>query len=668
MEKKLIVLSLFLSLFVLLFSLWPQKAFSYKDLESQAKDYYYQGDLEKARDLYITLLDEESPYLYYDLAIIHRELHEHEEAIDLLRYLAHLYPEEPLWLRELGIFYYTIGHSSQAIEHLRESLSLASNREAYYYLGLSLREGGDYNGSHRSLQEALAIDPTFALAYYQLALLYDYLEMIEEAIEYYLLSLRYDSSMTEIHTLLGERYLELGDFHLAYQRFQRAVIVNPNSLNKARLQEMEDRFPNFAKKDDKEEQRNDLGEIQWIRSKPAPFQEGAPIVRVMLLEEVEALNIMMSGPFLIRDGQGGEVLGQGEGETIWEVRRAPHGYIFAQENKEIPFLSSIYLEMKDERVSFLLFHVLYGHGQFWAGVENRQYRGDLELLIKERGIMAINHLHVEEYLYSVVPSEMPSSWPMEALKAQAVAARSYTLRRLGEGEYDLCSTVLSAVYRGLIAEHPRSREAVDATKGEVLLHNGTIIDAVYSSNAGGHTESSASIWGGERAYLQPVSTDHSPKEPPLSPGELRAWLKEGPPSYSYYPPYSAPNLYRWVRSFQAKKLEEIYSIGRIYDITILSRGEGGSVLSLALKGEEGEVILKGSSIRPAFQNLRSSRFFVERIYDDLGHLKELLFYGGGFGHGVGMGQTEAAAMANEGRSYLEILSFFYQDTQREMLY
>lgn len=636
-------------------------------LEEQGRIYYYQGDLKKARDLYISLLEEEEDHSnYYHLAIIYMELNQDREALHLLLKLHSLYPDDPRWLRELGIFYHNRGAFLSAREALERSLLLIPHRETYYYLGLSQWELGDYHSSHESLKEAIYHYPTFALAYYQLARLYDSLQMIEEAIDYYHLALKYDSSMTEIHTLLGERYLELGDLQRAYHHFQRAVMVHEDSLSQARLMEMEHRFPHLFPLEE-EEDLQDFEELQWIKREPDPSREETPVVRVMLLEGVEELHLMTSGPFLLRDGPGGDILEEGEGEKSWQIKRGSHSYALMKGDIEITFTESLYMELSDPSDIFLLFHILYGHGYFWAGLENRQYRGDLEIRVRDDGMMAINHLHIEEYLYSVVPSEMPASWPLEALKAQAVAARSYTLRRLGGEEYDLCSTVLSAVYRGLMAEHPQSTAAVDATRGEVLFYEDQMIDALYSSNVGGHTESSASIWGGERAYLQPVSTDYTPLVSPLSPGDLRNWLMEASPSYSNSS-FTGPNIYRWVRSFPVERLEELLSMSPIKDIRVLSRAHGGSVLSLAIIGEEEERIFKGSSIRSFFHHLRSTRFSVERIFHQEGHLKEILLYGGGFGHGVGMGQSEAAAMAREGYSYLDILHLFYQNVEQRVLY
>ncbi|MCL2236484.1 MAG: SpoIID/LytB domain-containing protein, partial [Defluviitaleaceae bacterium] len=128
----------------------------------------------------------------------------------------------------------------------------------------------------------------------------------------------------------------------------------------------------------------------------------------------------------------------------------------------------------------------------------RQYRGIIEVNRFGRdSVSAVNVVHMNEYLFSVVPSEMPASWEMEALKAQAVAARTFTLYRMASWagqDYNLCDTVFSQVYSGVFREHYRTTEAVLQTADLVILHNGQPILAAYSSCAGGHTANSEDVW------------------------------------------------------------------------------------------------------------------------------------------------------------------------------
>lgn len=146
---------------------------------------------------------------------------------------------------------------------------------------------------------------------------------------------------------------------------------------------------------------------------------------------------------------------------------------------------------------------------------DRPYRGQIEVMIKDRTastteLSAVNVVGLEQYLAGVVPLEMPSEWPEEALKAQAVAARSYALaRRVGRRGFDLYADVRSQVYGGIAAEHPRATAAVQATAGEVLLWEGMPIDALFHSTSGGATADVAEVFGTAVPYLVSVDDPHS---------------------------------------------------------------------------------------------------------------------------------------------------------------
>ena len=131
-----------------------------------------------------------------------------------------------------------------------------------------------------------------------------------------------------------------------------------------------------------------------------------------------------------------------------------------------------------------------------------KYRGEIAMYVNNSTITPINFVDMEQYLYSVVPSEMPGSWSVEALKAQSVAARTYTTNSLGKhGVYDLCDTVHCQSYNGINNEYPNSTTAVQGTAGKRLYSNNKLIDAVYFSSDGGATLSSEDVWNNALPYL-----------------------------------------------------------------------------------------------------------------------------------------------------------------------
>lgn len=152
---------------------------------------------------------------------------------------------------------------------------------------------------------------------------------------------------------------------------------------------------------------------------------------------------------------------------------------------------------------------------------NRTYRGDFELSALNGKLAVINELPFEEYLYSVVAVEMYPAWPIEALKAQAVAARSYALNKgLGFQIAHVVDTTLSQAYYGTNVESPNSTAAVEATKGEVALYNGQVIEALFSSSAGGMSANSEEIWNNSVPYLKAVESPDDASE-----ANLLSWYR-----------------------------------------------------------------------------------------------------------------------------------------------
>ena len=143
----------------------------------------------------------------------------------------------------------------------------------------------------------------------------------------------------------------------------------------------------------------------------------------------------------------------------------------------------------------------------FVSAKNRWYRGILIIQNKNHKLTVINDVNMEDYLKGVVPSEMPSSWEIEALKAQAVAARSYALANLGKRAslgFDLKDTPEDQAYGGATAETARTNHAVDETSGLVLTYNYKVVSAFYSASAGGHTVNSKQVWGSDLPYIRAV--------------------------------------------------------------------------------------------------------------------------------------------------------------------
>lgn len=306
-------------------------------------------------------------------------------------------------------------------------------------------------------------------------------------------------------------------------------------------------------------------------------------------------------------------------------------------------------------------------GNCLLGVGNRYYRGSILLkpTLKNGAtqISAINLLPVEDYLLSVVPSEVPRSWPAEALKAQAVAARSYAYANLNKNQklgFDVRDTVDDQVYLGVQSESEETNRACAETRGIVLKHNGKVISAFFHSTSGGTTEVSESVWGKPLPYLKSVY-DYDDESPHFNwqrevkvPTLTNLLQQAGGPQSNGSGNISAP---------VSPLLSDGSSRGeRVLALLVVSRypGEAKRVKNLMVVGESRIRLLSGAEARKLF-NLPSTQFSVYQNGD------AFIFGGRGFGHGLGLSQWGAKALADRGYNAAQILSYYYKDVTIESL-
>lgn len=327
-------------------------------------------------------------------------------------------------------------------------------------------------------------------------------------------------------------------------------------------------------------------------------------------------------------------------------------------------------------------------------IEGSQFRGEVTAKRSSSSDMAVvNRLSLEEYLYGVVPREMPASWPLEALKAQAVAARGYAITIMGkyrEDGFDLCNTVSSQVYGGYDVEQSSTNRAVDETKSMILTYNGEPIPPYYHSNSGGQTEDSENVWSTVLPYIRGV------KDP----------FSEGTPNSTWSVQLTLPEL-------QAAMAKNNMDVGEIKNIRITEVSPNGRVLSLVVEGTKGKETLKKEASRSVF-GLRSTWFQVMlqgegtiyvkskdqeapgvisphqlhvisaegskelknpaniQIYNGESYKgidsnpEAVLIEGKGYGHGLGMSQHGAKAMAEKNYNFKDILTHYYTDVKVEL--
>lgn len=387
--------------------------------------------------------------------------------------------------------------------------------------------------------------------------------------------------------------------------------------------------------------------------------------------------------------------------------------IFAQADNDIAFIVDLPSSLQIAKPSIKTIEY-----------ENKTYRGRIELLIKNSQFNIINNVDIEEYLCGVVPAEMPASWNIEALRAQAVAARTYAKYsvkvHLADG-YNLCSSTHCQVYGGISSEVDSSNRAVKDTEGVCIYSEGQLIDAVFTPSSGGYSSDAKDVWGKDTSYLKGVkdvfdTTNHI-----------------------------------WERAFSLSDLTEAAKdIGTVKSVTLKRGAKSGRVKELILNGSSGEKRLVKEDIRNFFKllggALKSSRFTLhsegvampantpynsedlslsvlskdgnvidknvndisvtdadgnisklpdyitdaslvaekinketenfpeneanfiisetsegEEILDETSISDPVIFKGAGYGHGVGMSQYGAQKMADMGYDYIQILKHYYRD-------
>jgi len=273
------------------------------------------------------------------------------------------------------------------------------------------------------------------------------------------------------------------------------------------------------------------------------------------------------------------------------------------------------------------------NGYVW--IDNRWYRGKTQLVPTGNGITTINHVDIEQYLPSVVGAEMIPSWPQEALKAQAVAARSYALHERSKSKsplYDLGGTTSYQVYKGITSETNTTQAAVSATTGQVMTYNGSIILAAFHASSGGHTENVEDVWIEPLPYLRGV-VDYD----------------QGTPSYQWTETFSSSDLGR-----------KISGVGNVTAIAPLKTTRNGRIESIQVRGTEGTRTMTGDAFRRAL-NLKSA------LVTPVPTAGGFQLNGKGFGHGIGMSQWGAFNLASQGTSYQQILAHYYQNTTLAVL-
>lgn len=338
--------------------------------------------------------------------------------------------------------------------------------------------------------------------------------------------------------------------------------------------------------------------------------------------------------------------------------------------------------------SFILKNVVIGIGFHWEQKRTLKFAGSLRFIVDGNRIVAVNRIGLENYLLSVISSEMKSTAGLELLKAHAVISRSWAVRRMRERVegcsdmkhkmFDVCADDCCQRYQGLtMAVGDNVRTAIDETWGRVLKYGDEVCDTRYSKCCGGRSENFSTCWDGpDLPYLSPVD-DHpsafsldgnkTVRDRDFCDCEDSAILDQVLNDYDV----ATHDFYRWTVRYDRDELSAIIrertgsDIGLVQAFEPLERGASGRISRLKVYGTKGMLeIGKELAIRKALSRdcLKSSNFEIVQNGDDF------VLKGKGWGHGVGLCQIGAAVMASEGYSYDSILAHYYTDAEVVEIY
>jgi len=272
----------------------------------------------------------------------------------------------------------------------------------------------------------------------------------------------------------------------------------------------------------------------------------------------------------------------------------------------------------------------------WVG--QKRFSGKLNLFVLDSEILVVNVLGIEKYLSSVVGSEMPTKWPIEALKAQAIASRTYALKQKGNNLFDIDSTQKNQVYNGLESRTYKTIRAVKSTRSLVLTYKNKLINALFHSSSGGMTENSQDVWKNKYPYLSSV----------------KDFDKNNP-------------KFRWQKKFSSNELTNLFpKIGGLKNIEIIDITSTGRVKNVKLIGAYSSDQMSGVVLRKRLglkSNFVRFKFFEEELNNKFPSKKGLIVFGQGSGHGVGMSQWGAKYLASRGQKAERILKHFYRGVQ-----
>ncbi|MFH1847965.1 MAG: SpoIID/LytB domain-containing protein [Candidatus Omnitrophota bacterium] len=355
-----------------------------------------------------------------------------------------------------------------------------------------------------------------------------------------------------------------------------------------------------------------------------PAAGDSNLVRVCVINGISGISLTVDGKYRMTDANTGQLIKQGGSLYRVKVYAKPKGILFGKD-----LLNTARIRIMPKRDG-----IIY--------IDRWRFRGYVDIAVNENSrIKVINGIDMEDYLKGVLYHEVSHRWPYEALKAQAIAARTYAFYQkqvMAKKDFDVRSDIYSQVYGGRRSERYKTNKAVDLTKGKVLIYDGNIFPAYYHATCAGYTEDSGNLW--------------NINLPPLKGVECRFCARS--------------KHLRWKKKLRLADIEAAlrekgYPVKEITSIEILGRNRSNRINELLIKSDGGDITIFGKDLRQiAGPNvLRSNNYVVEVAGS------HAVFMGLGWGHGVGMCQWGAYFMSLKGYTARQILNHYYPGAKIE---
>ncbi|MFH1504871.1 MAG: SpoIID/LytB domain-containing protein, partial [Candidatus Omnitrophota bacterium] len=601
---------------------------------------------------------------YLDTAALFKESGEYEKAEDVLKILKSADDNQKA-LQYRARLNFLSAKSNKALlifNNLKDK-----NWQTFLYLGLIYEDLGQPNLAADNYLLSLKLKQN-SIALLRLAKIYRGLGQYKKAVDFLSKLRSFDSSLRLVYYYLGECYLKLNQYEQAYNFLSKAQGFYPQAenINERFLEAKKALGQEFfiAKKKEKEE----------IRAKiKVPFYqplEGSPLVRIGIAENLAGFSFSCAEEFTISSGK---KIFKAQADKFYNIIFEEDKLVikdykqgFVLENFSGP-LQIASLTVKEIKGAFYILDVISGKGNFWHKKTDRAYRGDLEVLTAKGKLTLVNILSQEEYLYGVLPAEIPRLAPGQSLRAQAIAARTYTFKNLGRHKnqgFDLCADVHCQVYQGIFSEFFTTNKAVDDTRSLIMTREDKLIEVFYHSNCGGCLGSD--VFGLDKDYG--CRMDFEQGVTPNSPYQEEMWFLEQPRFFCSDPNQSKN---RWQRVYDSEdfKLAFGFDLESLKAIEPLEKGNCFRYKKMSIVSKDKTETLGTSfKIRKYFDNLKSSAFKFEVKSSLEGKPEMLFFWGAGFGHGAGLCQEGAMEMGKQGYSYQEILQHYYPSIELKKIH